>query len=160
MKNKILDKIVDQEIKRQEIIIGEFNFSTELDEEAIGSNIKLGNTGNVKVSIYPETTFRKPHIHIMSSKNNFPNGDAIVYLDKGMMWPHDHHQTILDKNQSIDFDKFMRSPHKNFKNMTNWEYAKKYWNENHDDIKITINIQPDYTKLYKNIDFTNQKKGK
>lgn len=154
----LISKIIegyDEDGNKGELIA---QFEVVLSEEMIVGNVKLGNTGSLKIYIYPETTFRKPHVHIIGTNNTLPNGDAVVYLDKGMMWPHDTHQTILDKNQSKDFDRIMREPYKRNKEMTNWEFAVYYWNTNHPDVPVTIGSQPDYKNLYKNVDPTNQKK--
>ena len=154
----IFDKILEgyDENGDKGILITQFD--TLISEEMVVGNVTLGNNGSLKIYVYPEKTFKKPHVHIVGSNNIFPDGDAIVYLHKGMMWPHDTHQTILDKDQSKDFDKIMREPYKGNKAMTNWEFAVYFWNNNHPNNPVTITTQPDYKKLYKNIDPTNQKK--
>lgn len=155
MKNKVLEQILKNEEIRNRVLIGEFDIV--LSEELIAKNVKLGNNGSIKIYIYPEMTFPKPHIHISASRNIFPDGDAIVCLDRNYQWPHDGHLTILNKKQSEDLDKFMRQPYRYNKSITNWNFAVIYWNENHENLQIKITEQPDYTKLYCNIDSSGKK---
>ena len=114
---------------------------------------------SIKLAVY-ENEGSYPHFHFYKGlkpeggiPKEYRNGGGCICLEEAKYFIHENHTETMEPKEIKGLIKFLKSPHKSFKNITNWEYIIDLWNTNNTDQKqldLSISI-PEYKSDMENI---------
>ena len=110
----------------------------------------VGKTSdNYDVVVFTNDSGKIPHFHYFDDNTRGSEFHTCIRLDKPEYFHHSNKDGILNSKQRKELINFLRSPHKRYKNETNWQHLVYLWNdENNSDVSVDENIpMPDYNKL-------------
>lgn len=110
----------------------------------------VGKTSdNYDIVIYTNDPGKIPHFHYFDDETRGNKFHTCIKLESAEYFHHGDKDDILNLKQRKELFTFLNSPHKRYKNETNWQHLVYLWNdENNSDVEIDENIQmPDYRNL-------------
>ena len=140
----------------EETFIGSLEISFPINEDLVGDDLDL--TGRkCSVNVYAKEG-NIPHLHITSNKSN--KIDAALMLNVASHFEHGEHKTILSKTNLKEIDKWLdeKSTNEKYKDLTNYEVCKIFWNKGPSKLKATALVKPDYTNAITYEEFKKQQK--
>ena len=128
-------------------MIGRINFSENINERSVGSD-DISKLGECTVHVY-DGEGNLPHCHIFNNDKSF---ETCVRLDIAEYFSHGNkYKDTFNSRQCRELNRWFKKKNKANESFTNWEICKLFWNVSatnyNNKNKISINKQPDYTKL-------------
>lgn len=101
------------------------------------------------VVIYTNDSGKIPHFHYFDDATRGKEFHTCIRLDKPEYFHHGNKNGILNSKQKKELISFLKSPHKRYKDETNWQHLVYLWNdENNSDVAVDEDLlMPDYLKL-------------
>ena len=151
MRSSISD-ILDCMLYKEPFCVGEVDFGDDfITEKTIGDSNFGGKIGRAVIEIRADEGDNIPHFHIISKSGNV---SIAVRIDVAGYFDHPHAPNVFyNSKQTKVLDKFLREPYKgkdSNKSTSRWDEIVRFHNMSHPDAIITVEEQPDYTKLVTN----------
>lgn len=118
---------------------------SELEEMAT-----VGKTNdNYDIIIYTNDPGKIPHFHYFDDETRGNKFHTCIRLDSAKYFHYGNKTDKLNSKQKKELISFLNSPHKRYKEETNWQHLIYLWNdENNSDVQIDEDISmPDYKEL-------------